>query len=70
MVGTRALQISHGAQVRVDAAGVSTDPVAIALMELRARAIDMVIRRKLPNGDVENVRVSELLLDESAIDVL
>jgi len=70
VVGTRALQISHGAQVRVDAAGVSTDPIAIALMELRARAIDMVIRRKLPNGDVENVRVSELLLDESAIDVL
>ena len=69
-MGTRALQISHGAQVKVDTAGVSTDPIAIALLELRARAIDMVIRRKLPNGEAENVRVSDLLLDESAIDVL
>ncbi len=70
MVGTRALQIAHGAQVKVDTAGVSTDPIAIALLELRARAIDMVVRRRLPNGEVENVRVSELLLDDSAIDVL
>ncbi len=70
VVGTRALQIAHGAQVRVETAGTSTDPIAIALLELRARRIDMVVRRKLPNGHVENVRVADLLLDESAIDVL
>jgi DNA-directed RNA polymerase subunit K/omega len=70
VVGTRALQISQGAQIRVDAAGVSSDPIALALRELRARALDLVVRRRLPDGSVENVRVSDLILDESAIDVL
>lgn len=61
VVGTRALQISQGAQVNVEIAGGTTDPLAIALQELRARKIDMIIRRRLPNGRHEDVRVVRLL---------
>jgi DNA-directed RNA polymerase subunit K/omega len=61
VVGTRALQISHGAKVNVDTAGMSNDPIVIAVEELKARKIDMIIRRNLPNGRYESVRVADLV---------
>lgn len=61
MIGTRALQISHGAKVLVDMAGLSSDPLAIALSELKAGKINMIIRRNLPNNRSESVRVSDLV---------
>lgn len=61
VIGTRALQISHGAKVQVDMAGLSSDAIAIALEELKAGKINMIIRRNLPNNRHECVRVSDLV---------
>jgi hypothetical protein len=58
------------AQINVEIAGNSSDPMAMALQELRAKKIDMIIRRKLPNNQHEDVRVRDLILDEAAIEVL
>merc|ERR1712129_361694 len=59
ILGTRALQISMGAPVMVEMVG-ETDPLEIALKELRERKIPMIIRRFLPDGTFEDWKVSEL----------
>ena len=42
-------------------AGLSSDAIAIALEELKAGKINMIIRRNLPNNRHECVRVSDLV---------
>uniref|UniRef100_A0A804M064 DNA-directed RNA polymerases II, IV and V subunit 6A n=1 Tax=Zea mays TaxID=4577 RepID=A0A804M064_MAIZE len=49
ILGTRALQISMNAPVMVELEG-ETDPLEIAMKELRARKIPFTIRRYLPDG--------------------
>ncbi|KAL0262587.1 subunit common to RNA polymerases I, II, and III [Diplodia seriata] len=49
VLGTRALQISMNAPVLVDLEG-ETDPLQIALKELREKKIPLVVRRYLPDG--------------------
>jgi DNA-directed RNA polymerase I, II, and III subunit RPABC2 len=53
VLGTRALQISMGAPVMVELAG-ETDPLAIAMKELKQRKIPIVIRRFLPDSSYED----------------
>ncbi|KAK4538602.1 hypothetical protein CDCA_CDCA19G4627 [Cyanidium caldarium] len=62
VLGTRALQISMGAPVLVDLEGES-DPLQIAMKELRAKRIPLKIRRHLPNGAYEDWSVNELIID-------
>ena len=52
ILGTRALQISMNAPVLVELEG-ETDPLQIALKELRQRRIPITIRRFLPDGSYE-----------------
>lgn len=59
MLGTRALQISMNAPVMVDIAG-EVDPLKIAMKELRARKIPMIIRRYLPDNSYEDWSLDEL----------
>jgi DNA-directed RNA polymerases I, II, and III subunit RPABC2 len=59
VLGTRALQISMNAPVMVDIAG-ETDPLKIAMKELRERKIPMIIRRYLPDGCYEDWNLDEL----------
>ena len=59
VLGTRALQISMNAPVMVDIAG-ETDPLKIAMKELRERKIPMIIRRYLPDGAYEDWNLDEL----------
>ncbi|KAJ3098168.1 DNA-directed RNA polymerases I II and III subunit RPABC2 [Phlyctochytrium planicorne] len=59
VLGTRALQISMNAPVMVDLNGES-DPLQIALKELRERKIPLIIRRYLPDGSYEDWAVDEL----------
>ncbi|KAJ3217714.1 DNA-directed RNA polymerases I, II, and III subunit RPABC2 [Dinochytrium kinnereticum] len=59
ILGTRALQISMNAPVMVDLNGES-DPLAIALKELRERKIPLIVRRYLPDGSYEDWSVDEL----------
>ncbi|KAJ1540106.1 DNA-directed RNA polymerases I II and III subunit RPABC2, partial [Nowakowskiella sp. JEL0078] len=49
ILGTRALQISMNAQPMVDLHGES-DPLVIAMMELRAKKVPLMVRRYLPDG--------------------
>jgi len=59
VLGTRALQISMNAPVMVDIGG-ETDPLKIAMKELRERKIPMIIRRYLPDGAYEDWNLDEL----------
>jgi DNA-directed RNA polymerase I, II, and III subunit RPABC2 len=63
ILGTRALQISMNAPVMVDVAGES-DPLEIALKELREKKIPLLIRRYLPDGCWEDWSCAELIPPE------
>ena len=62
VLGTRALQISMNAPVMVDIAG-ETDPLKIAMKELRERKIPMIIRRYLPDNSFEDWSIDELIVE-------
>lgn len=49
VLGTRALQISMNAPVLVDLEG-ETDPLQLAIKELKEKRIPLVVRRYLPDG--------------------
>ncbi|KAI8619274.1 RNA polymerase, subunit omega/K/RPB6 [Chytriomyces sp. MP71] len=59
VLGTRALQISMNAPVMVDLNGES-DPLLIAMKELREKKLPLMIRRYLPDGSYEDWAVDEL----------
>ncbi|PSS22344.1 hypothetical protein M430DRAFT_118744 [Amorphotheca resinae ATCC 22711] len=60
ILGTRALQISMNAPVLVDLEG-ETDPLQIAIKELREKKIPLIIRRYMPDGYYEDWTCEELL---------
>ena len=62
VLGTRALQISMNAPVMVDIDN-ETDPLKIAMKELRDRKIPMIIRRYLPDGSYEDWNLDELIIE-------
>jgi DNA-directed RNA polymerase I, II, and III subunit RPABC2 len=62
VLGTRALQISMNAPVTVEIAG-ETDPLRIAMKELRERKIPLIIRRYLPDNSCEDWSLDELIID-------
>ncbi|KAJ5069802.1 DNA-directed RNA polymerase subunit k [Anaeramoeba ignava] len=61
ILGTRALQISMSAPVMVEITR-ETDPLQIALKELKEGKIPFIIRRYLPDGSFEDVKASDLIL--------
>lgn len=63
VLGTRALQIAMCAPVMVELDG-ETDPLQIALKELKERKIPLIIRRFLPDGSYEDWGIDELILTE------
>jgi DNA-directed RNA polymerase I, II, and III subunit RPABC2 len=63
ILGTRALQISSGSPIMIDYK-TETDPLRIALMELRQGKIPMVIRRKLPDNSHEDWVISDMIIPE------
>ncbi|DBA03787.1 TPA: hypothetical protein N0F65_005677 [Lagenidium giganteum] len=62
VLGTRALQISMNAPVMVDIEG-ETDPLKIAMKELRERKIPIIIRRYLPDSSFEDWSIDELIIE-------
>ena len=60
ILGTRALQISNNAPIMVELDG-ETDPLQIAMKELRERKIPLIIRRYLPDGSYEDWSIDELI---------
>eukprot|EP00878_Enallax_costatus_P003917 GHUV01004137.1.p2 GENE.GHUV01004137.1~~GHUV01004137.1.p2 ORF type:complete len:140 (+),score=32.09 GHUV01004137.1:255-674(+) len=63
VLGTRALQISMNAPIMVDA-GELTDPLEIAMKELREKRIPFTIRRYLPDGSYEDWSLKELIIND------
>uniref|UniRef100_UPI00358F534B DNA-directed RNA polymerases I, II, and III subunit RPABC2-like isoform X2 n=1 Tax=Myxine glutinosa TaxID=7769 RepID=UPI00358F534B len=63
VLGTRALQIAMCAPVMVELEG-ETDPLQIAMKELKARKIPIIIRRYLPDGSFEDWGVDELIITD------
>ncbi|PNW87786.1 hypothetical protein CHLRE_01g002200v5 [Chlamydomonas reinhardtii] len=63
VLGTRALQISMNAPVMVELSG-ETDPLEIAMKELREKKVPFTIRRYLPDGSYEDWAISELVVPD------
>lgn len=63
IIGSRALQISLGAPILVTIPPGAVDPITIAEIELKANALPITIRRKLPGGRQENIPLSKLPMD-------
>jgi DNA-directed RNA polymerases I, II, and III subunit RPABC2 len=63
VLGTRALQISMCAPIMVELEN-ETDPLQIAMKELKARKIPLIIRRYLPDGSFEDWSIDELIIGE------
>ncbi|CAL1262890.1 unnamed protein product [Larinioides sclopetarius] len=63
VLGTRALQIAMNAPVNVELEG-ETDSLQIAMKELRAHKIPIIIRRYLPDGSYEDWNIDELIINE------
>ncbi|XP_011496056.1 PREDICTED: DNA-directed RNA polymerases I, II, and III subunit RPABC2 [Ceratosolen solmsi marchali] len=61
ILGTRALQISMCAPVMVELEG-ETDPLQIAMKELKHRKIPIIIRRFLPDHSYEDWAIDELII--------
>ena len=62
VLGTRAKQISLGAKILVKNIDLTTKkPLEIAKIELEHGVIPFKIRRALPNGKVEEWKISELI---------
>ena len=62
-MGTRALQIAVCAPVMVEIEG-ETDPLQIAMKELKQRKIPFIIRRYLPDQSFEDWALDELIITE------
>ncbi|XP_014205291.1 DNA-directed RNA polymerases I, II, and III subunit RPABC2 [Copidosoma floridanum] len=61
ILGTRALQIAMCAPVMVELEG-ETDPLQIAMKELKQRKIPIIIRRFLPDHSYEDWGIDELII--------
>ena len=58
VLGARATQISRGSPSTVDITGLTT-AIAIARKELRENKLPMIIIRKYPNGETEEINLAE-----------
>ncbi|KAK1877921.1 DNA-directed RNA polymerases I II and III subunit RPABC2 [Dissostichus eleginoides] len=63
VLGTRALQIAMCAPVMVELEG-ETDPLQIAMKELKGRKIPIIIRRYLPDASYEDWGCDELIITD------
>lgn len=61
VLGTRALQIAMCAPIMVELEG-ETDPLQIAMKELKQRKIPIIIRRYLPDNSYEDWSIDELII--------
>lgn len=62
VIGTRALQLSNGAQPMVKVDGI-IDVMDIAKKELMEYKLPLVIRRKYPDGSYIDIKVSDMIIN-------
>jgi DNA-directed RNA polymerases I, II, and III subunit RPABC2 len=60
ILGARALQISLGAPILVELPAKISDPIDIALAELKEEVLPMTIRRALPDGSHQDIALGDL----------
>lgn len=61
IMGARALQLSLGAPPFIEIPPTARTSLDIAMEELEQRAIPIIIRRTLPNGDYQNIPIDYFL---------
>ena len=61
IIGARALQLSLGAPLLVEAPETMSDPIDLALKELRDLALPMTLRRVLPDSTSQDIALNALL---------
>ena len=61
IIGARALQISLGAPILVELPSSVTDPIDIALRELKEDVLPMTLRRVLPDRTYQDIALSNML---------
>ncbi len=62
IIGARALQISMGAPLLIEAPKGTTSPIDIALKELEAKILPITIRRSLPDNTYQDIPIQWLQL--------
>lgn len=60
IAGARALQVSLGAPILVELPPRVSDPIDIALAELKEGVLPMTIRRTLPDGSHQDIALVDL----------
>lgn len=63
ILGVRAMQVSKNSPIYTDI-GDLTDPLKIAMKELKEKKIPFILKRKMPDGTFERWKVSELILPD------
>lgn len=58
IMGARALQLSLGAPTFIPIPATAKTSLDIAMVELELKAIPIIIRRSLPNGDFQNIPIA------------
>ena len=61
IVGARALQLSLGAPMLIELPQRISDPIDIALAELKEGVLPMTIRRTLPDGSYQDISLVDLM---------
>jgi len=61
IAGARALQLSFGAPMLMELPQRVSDPIDIALAELKEGVLPMTIRRTLPDGSYQDIALFDLL---------
>ena len=61
IMGARALQLSLGAPPFIPIPSTATTSLDIAMEELELRAIPIIIRRVLPNGNFQNIPITAFI---------
>jgi DNA-directed RNA polymerase I, II, and III subunit RPABC2 len=61
IVGARALQLSLGAPILVELSRGMSDPIDIAIEELKEGVLPMTVRRTLPEGSFQDIPLIDLL---------
>jgi len=65
IVGARALQISFGAPILILKPKEVIDPIKIAQLELESGILPLTLRRKLPNGDFQDIPINWLIIKKA-----
>jgi DNA-directed RNA polymerase I, II, and III subunit RPABC2 len=66
IIGARSLQVSLGAPILVSLPDSMSDPIDIALEELKEDALPMTLRRALPDKSHQDIVLSDLLKPKAA----